>query len=116
MRLDCNDLFAILAKCVEQLDQAVIILVADDDIDFRQLCRILRKRLCHAAGQYENGVGMLAAQLMQALARFAVRLGGHGAGVDDIDIGVFLAVNNGIAVLREGFRHHAAFILIHLAP
>ena len=75
----------------------------------------LRERLGVAAGQHRHGAGVLALGAAQPFAAFLVAEIGHGAAVDNVDVGLLAGGHHGIAVCLKQLGHRPGFVLVHLA-
>ena len=95
--------------------QQLIAPVADDDISFAELLARLGGSLGHTAREDHNAVGVQLLESAHRLPRFSVALGGDGAGIDDVDIRLLRAVNDGDSVPLKALSHRLRFILIDLA-
>ena len=74
-----------------------------------------RLELCVAANGHKNGFGVAVQNLVDGLAAFFVGKFGDGAGVDNCDIGIILAVNTLIACVFELLGNPRCFGEIQLA-
>ena len=82
---------------LQKLHQLCLLIISDDQVDGRILQELFSSRLGIAARSHHKGLRIFCLGPVEHLAGFFIRHIGDGAGVDDINVSLFLKVHDLVA-------------------